>query len=260
MKAVSASKHNRGNLAGVCKCSRAGSSLRPTQHISRGFCPWKVPISFLTASPTCDLGWFLFTLWEYTGQTDSLIPILPVKQLRARKRDLFLSCLNGKCYFSWNLSSGMGQPTSLQCLLEQVSSHIKPQLPISRLNFPLKTVERGCPTSLLAQMLDACSCRSDAGGPQSFPELRSGAKVWDTQADTGAPGVRASRRQLLSFLPRDVPGRLGDAEVCRAPFKTAGGLTGPRAEPWGSMCSLPLTWPTLFILFEKKFVGRTCKW
>lgn len=115
--------------------------------------------------------------------------------VESQKMEIVSFLFKLQALLSWNLSSDLGQPTSLQCPLEQVSSHIKPQLPTENWWKRIPHI----PSSSDA----VCSCRSDAGRPQSFPELRSGAKVLDTQADIGVPGVRASSRQLLSLLPRD---------------------------------------------------------
>lgn len=150
---------------------------------------------FLDCFPTCDLVWFLFTLLEYKGPDRQSYSHFATETVESQKMELVSFLFKLQVLLSWNLSSDLGQPTSLQCPLEQVSSLIKPQLPTENWWKRIPHI----PSSSDA----VCSCRSDAGRPQSFPELRSGAKVLDTQADIGVPGVRASSLQLLSLLPRD---------------------------------------------------------
>lgn len=238
----------------MCKCSHAGSSSRPTQHISRGFfhgrC-WEV--SWLLS--TCDLVWFLFTLLEYKGQTQTvLFPFCHWNSWEPENGNVsFLFKL--QALLSWKrLSSGFGSAYFPAGVL------LSKFLPTSSLNFLLKTDEEDYPTSPLAQMLSAAAGLMQEG---LSPSLSWG--VGQGFRHTGghrSPRSSCIQSPVAEFVAqRLMPSRLGDAEVWRAPFKTDGGLRGPLAESWGRMCSLPLTWPTLFILFwKKKFIGSTCKW
>lgn len=180
----------------MCKCTRAGSSSGPTQHISRGFCPWKVLRSFLTAFLPVTLFDSSSYFWNTKGRQTVLFPSCQWNSWEPE---------NGTCFFPARTASAAFPelwfgPAYFHTVSPWVSffphqastPHIKPQLPTENW---WKRVPH-IPSSSDA----VCSCRSDAGGPQFFPELRSGAKVLDTQADTG---VHASSRQLLSLLPRD---------------------------------------------------------
>ena len=184
----------------MCTCTHAGSSSGPTQHISRGFCLWKVLSSFLTAFLPVTLYDSSSHFWNTKGRQS--YSHLVSETVESQKMELvsFLLELQVLLFLKPELWFG---PAYFPAVSPWVSffphqastSHIKPQLP---------TENWGKRIPHIPSSSDAlCSCRSDAGGPQSFPELRSGAKVLDTQADTGVPGVHASSRQLLSLLPRD---------------------------------------------------------
>lgn len=226
--------------------------LQGPQHIpARGFFQWKVLRSFLTAFLPVTLFQFLFTLFGIQRADRQSYSHFATETVESQKMEIVSFLFKLQALLSWNLSSDLGPASSLQCPLEQVSSHIKPQLPTE--NWWKRIL---CPTSSDAVSELRVWCRKASVLPQ--------AEEWG-QGFRHTGGHRSPRnsssRQLLSLLPRD---------SCQAgwvmqryeghPFKTDGGLRGPLAESWGRMCSLPLTWPTLFYFIWKKFIGSTCKW
>lgn len=242
---MSASKHNTCNLAGVCKCPHPRSSSGPTQHISGGFCPCKVLRSFLTAFLPVTLFDPCSHFWDTKGRQTFLFPSCQWINWEPEKWLLFLSCSQWQVLLFLKPELWFG-PTYFSAVSKFFFPH-------QASNFHLKIDEWGYPTSLPAQTLSAAAGLMQEGlSPSLSWGVGQGSRhtgrhrnscIWPPAAEF------AARRLVLD--------RLGDAEVCRAPFKTDGVLRGPWAQPWpwsspGSPCSLPLTWPTLFIFLFKK--------